>query len=219
MASNTSAATFSIVAAAAAVAAAKNTPQERSKRKRERSGEMMTTAEAKKEWLLTPADLKSLESKKVGRSNQYYKEDVEEKALRKHGSYQNIEKKKKEAEASGKVIGGMTIEQHRRILGDHVKSKISVEKYTVSARTHCVLTCLMEVFKELVVPNSDEVVPKEFTEETPVVVASVRRAGAETIFGKTKIMGGNRMQTWYGYKFDLIYYPPTQCLKIWWTMM
>ena len=60
-------------------------------------------------------------------------------------------------------IGGMTVEQHRRALGDAVKSKISVEKWAVEAKTHCAITDVdAAVFEALVVPNAAKVTPADF---------------------------------------------------------
>ena len=51
----------------------------------------------------------------------------------------------------------MTLEQHRRSLGDTVNSKISVEKWTIEARTHATTSMPIEAFRALVVPHAAKV--------------------------------------------------------------
>ena len=43
-------------------------------------------------------------------------------------------------------------------------------------------------------------------------------AAAGEIFGKTKITGGTRMGSWSANKMELVFFPPTGELRIWWTM-
>lgn len=116
-------------------------------------------------------------------------------------------------------IGGKTVEQHRRALGDLVKKKITVEKWTVAAHTCMEATTSAEVFSALVVPNAASVVPADFSASTPVVVASVLTSKAiGEIFGHTKIKGGTRLGSWTANKADIVFYPPTGQLRVWWTM-
>lgn len=129
-------------------------------------------------------------------------------------------KKRQPSSSKKKVrIEGKTIEQHRRVLGDAVKANIVVEKWCIGARTHAVVDCSLEVYKTLVVPHCDEVVPKQFDEDTPVVIGMLRSsAQAQEIFGVSKIRNGTRMGMWYGDKFDLVFLPSRRELRIWWTM-
>ena len=111
------------------------------------------------------------------------------------------------------------LEMHRRALGDAVKSKIIVEKWCIGASCHCVTHISLDVFRNLVVPNAAEITPATFGADAPVVVASVRgTASAGEIFGKTKITGGTRMGSWSANKMELVFFPPTGDLRIWWTM-
>lgn len=113
----------------------------------------------------------------------------------------------------------MTLEQHRRRMGDKVVSKISMEKYAIAARCHCKVEIDMDVFHKLVLPNADTVVPADITNNTPVVVALIRgKEAAGSIFEKTKIRGGNRFATCNAEKMQLVYYPKKGKMRVWWTM-
>ena len=60
----------------------------------------------------------------------------------------------------GSKIKGKTIEQHRRAMGDAVKAQISVEKWCIKAKNHCVIEDVdASVFEQLVVVNAENVVP------------------------------------------------------------
>lgn len=116
-------------------------------------------------------------------------------------------------------IHGKTLEQHRRGLGDCVKKAIVVQKYAIEAKTFVTTTTPLDVFEQLIVPNAATVTPPSFDASTPVVVASTTsRDAIGEMFGKSKIAGGNRMQTWRADKADVIYFPPSQELRVWWTM-
>lgn len=117
-------------------------------------------------------------------------------------------------------VGGKTVEQHRRALGDAVKARIDVEKWCVAARTHAVVPDVdRAVFEALVVPNAADVTPARFDDATPVVVASIRSTAAMgEIFGKSKVSGGTRLGSWAADRGDVLYFPPTKELRVWWTM-
>ena len=111
------------------------------------------------------------------------------------------------------------LEMHRRALGDAVKAKIHVEKWCIGASCHCSTRIALDVFRNLVVPNAADVTPAQFGMDTPVVVASIRgTSSAGEIFGKTKITGGTRMGSWSADKMELVFFPPTGELRVWWTM-
>jgi hypothetical protein len=116
-------------------------------------------------------------------------------------------------------IGGLTLEQHRRAIGDCVKHSIKVEKWCVDAKTHTEVDCTTEVFEALVVPNAHVVTPTPWSLATPVVVAQVAGGGPiSEIFGASKIKGSTRMGGWCADKCDIIFYPPLGKMRIWWTM-
>jgi hypothetical protein len=54
-------------------------------------------------------------------------------------------------------IEGKTLDQHRRALGNEVKSKIQVEKFCVEAKTSIQTKTSLAVFERIVVPNADSV--------------------------------------------------------------
>ena len=66
--------------------------------------------------------------------------------------------------------------------------------------------------------QAEAVVPATADAHTPVVVASVLHRGAVEIFGSTKLVGGTRLGSWTANKMELVYFPPTGELRIWWTM-
>ena len=116
-------------------------------------------------------------------------------------------------------VDGLTLEQHRRKMGDAVKSMLSMEKYCMKAECHTTIDIAMEVFKELVVPNSSRLTPETFTTTTPVVVALIKGPeAAGKIFGKTKIRGGNRYEQCEMEKCDIVFFPPSGEARIWWVM-
>ena len=84
---------------------------------------------------------------------------------------------KGKAAAKGGRVDGLTVEQHRRALGDKVKAQIRVlggsNNYGIAARCHAVLPCSLAVFRALVLPNATKVTPAEFGPETEVVLAQV----------------------------------------------
>ena len=130
----------------------------------------------------------------------------------------NIQQAKKKKATSTK-IEGQTVEQHRRALGDKVKSNIQVEKWAIEARTSMQTKTALEVFEKLIVPHASQVTPATFNKTTPVVVAQLKDSKSiGEVFGHSKIKGGTRMGSWTADKADIIYFPPTGELRAWWTM-
>ena len=122
---------------------------------------------------------------------------------------------------NNKKINGLTLEQHRRALGDKVKGSINVEKWCIEARTHCEMSGVdAEVFRQLVEPHAESVVPTEFDSGTPVVVASVLGQGnAAAVFGASKVKGCTAGRgSWMADKMELVYLPQSKELRVWWTM-
>ena len=74
-------------------------------------------------------------------------------------------------------IDGMTVEQHRRKLGDQVKSKLKVlggrDAWGIAASCHVVLSCSTQLFRALVLPCAAKVTPGHIGEDTEVVLAEV----------------------------------------------
>lgn len=129
-----------------------------------------------------------------------------------------VKKAKSGSKKAGK-IDGKTVEQHRRALGDLVKRNISVEKWCIGARTSIETNTSLAVFEALVVPNATSVTPSNFGPSTPVVVVAVQsREDLGEIFGHSKIKGGTRMGSWTADKADIIFFPPTGEMRVWWTM-
>ena len=120
-------------------------------------------------------------------------------------------------------IEGQTVEQHRRSMGDQVKSKIHVlggkQDWGIAARCHAVLPCSTAVFRALVVPSADKVTPVGFDSKTELVLAEVNSTQQiAEIFGSTKIKGGTRYGSWSARKMDLVFKPQEGELRAWWVM-
>jgi hypothetical protein len=128
---------------------------------------------------------------------------------------------KEKAPKKGKVekFGDLTLEQHKRALGDCVKKNITVEKWCIQASTSCETICLPEVFEKLVIPHATSMLPLEYSIHAPVIVVSIIGSeGIGEVFGSSKITGGTRMGSWKANKMDIIYVPETKVLRCWWTM-
>lgn len=118
-----------------------------------------------------------------------------------------------------RASSGRTIEQERRALGDAVKSRISFEKWAIAARTHAHVALLLDVFRELVVPNAARVLPAVFDRSTPVVVARISGSAAcGEVFGSSKIKGGSRLGSFAMNECEIVFQPALQRADIWWTM-
>mmetsp|Transcript_6854 Transcript_6854/g.9040 ORF Transcript_6854/g.9040 Transcript_6854/m.9040 type:complete len:276 (+) Transcript_6854:59-886(+) len=120
----------------------------------------------------------------------------------------------------GKICG-LTVEQHRRKLGDKIKSKIQVEKWAIEAKTHVTIDEVHhEVFRKVVLPHATEVIPSDgdpFTAKVVVVTIEGSNSIGE-VFGKTKIKGGTKLGSWSANMMDIIYFPDTREMRCWWTM-
>jgi len=130
---------------------------------------------------------------------------------------------KGKAAAKGARVDGLTVEQHRRALGDKVKAQITVlggrDNYGIAARCHALLPCSMAVFRALVLPNATKVVPAEFGPETEVVLAQLTSTQQiAAIFGSTKIKGGTRYGSWSATSMDIVFLPGEGVARAWWVM-
>ena len=136
----------------------------------------------------------------------------------------NVDPKTKKKGQGGK-IDGATVEQHRRYMGDQVKSKLRVlggkGNYGIAASCHVSMSCSVALFRALVVPNADKVTPAEFDGSTPVVLAQIDSSDQiGKIFGVSKIRDGTRLGSWSASKMDLVFLPKEASgqLRAWWTM-
>ena len=156
------------------------------------------------------------------------KEDEEEeprpKKTKKGNNNKKLDPKTKKKNQGGK-IDGATLEQHRRYMGDQVKSKLRVlggkGNYGIAASCHVSMSCSVALFRTLVTPNATKVTPAEFDGSTPVVLAqidSTEQIGK--IFGVSKIRDGTRLGSWSASKMDLVFLPKEASgqLRAWWTM-
>ena len=100
-----------------------------------------------------------------------------------------------------------------------MKENINVEKWAIEAKTHVETKISMDVFKAVILPHVDGVIPQSFNEETPVIVASCSsQQTMEEVFGVTKVKGGTRLGSTSAKKGEIIYFPQTQVLRVWWKM-
>merc|ERR1719381_209737 len=134
-------------------------------------------------------------------------------------------KSKMKKQSQGGKIDGATVEQHRRYMGDQVKSKLRVlggtGNYGIAASCHVSMSCSVALFRTLVVPNAAKVTPADFDSSSPVVLAqidSTEQIGK--IFGVSKIRDGTRLGSWSASKMDLLFLPGEASgqLRAWWTM-
>jgi len=139
---------------------------------------------------------------------------LSQKSKRKGNSTKQVDSKAKKNK-----VGGLTLEQHRRKMGDAVKSRLSMEKYCMKADCHATVDIPIEVFKQLVVPHASTLTPETFTISTPVVVALIKgREAAGEVFGKSKIRGGNKYEQCEMEKCDIVFFPAAGKARLWWIM-
>ena len=155
--------------------------------------------------------------------------------MRKDGQNNQVAKAGKKA---GGKIGGLTLTQHKRMLGDKVKSQLEVAggsgNWHVKARCHVTTHMTRQAFQAVIVPHVDQVIPTQVDEDTEVghgvdvvtIVLFVKVVLAEVnsfeqaaaIFGSTKLKTGTRMGSWGADKMDIVFKPRQEELRIWWTM-
>jgi hypothetical protein len=126
-------------------------------------------------------------------------------------------RKPRKPKAAGEKVP--THEQQRRRLGDAVKGHITFVKWGIQAHTHAEVELDAATFRANLVPHASRVTPADWTEASPVVVARIEgRAALGEAFGKSKIVGGNRYQTWSAEKCDVVFRPADKAAALWWTM-
>lgn len=77
----------------------------------------------------------------------------------------------------------------------------------------------LELFRTLIVPQAESILPADFDESSPVVVAHIDGSHElGEVFGKTKIKGGNRYSTYTADKMDVVFIPGKKSARLWWTM-
>ena len=152
-------------------------------------------------------------------------EEEEEEPRKKKPKVKNNKSNSKSKKNQGDKIDGVTVEQHRRSMGDQVKSKLRVlggkGNYGIAANCHVSMSCSVALFRTLVAPNATRIIPAEFDSSTPVVLAQVdstQQIGK--IFGVSKIRDGTRLGSWSASKMDLVFLPKEASgqLRAWWTM-
>ena len=155
-------------------------------------------------------------------------EEEDEEPRKKKAKVGNNNKKsepKTKKKSQGGKIDGATVEQHRRYMGDQVKSKLRVlggkGNYGIAASCHVSMSCSVALFRALVVPNAAQVTPADFDSSSPVVLAqidSTEQIGK--IFGVSKIRNGTPLGSWSASKMDLVFLPKEASgqLRAWWTM-
>lgn len=144
--------------------------------------------------------------------------EEEEARLEREGPASPPKKKRKPSKKSNHV-DGFTVEQWRRQLGNGAKKTISFQKWGIHAQTHFTNPFTSEAFRALIVPHADEYYPKDFTANTPVIMASTfSNSKAGDIMGSSKLSGGSRYGSWSATKVDYIYVAAKKELRVWFTM-
>lgn len=115
---------------------------------------------------------------------------------------------------------GKTLEEHRRSFAQCIQTKMTVEKFHVAPKCHLILDCSLALFRALIAPDATNLVPEEFDENTPAVLATVNGTHKiGNLFGHTKIKKGTRYSgDWHAQKCDIIFIPDCHELRVWWTM-
>ena len=99
-----------------------------------------------------------------------------------------------------------TLEQERRRIGDAVKANIHFLKWTIDASTHATLDMSFDVFKANIIPHAKSVVPVDLSTVPEVAVARISGIhSCGEAFGKSKIVGGSRVQQWTADECDVIW--------------
>eukprot|EP00092_Neocalanus_flemingeri_P108632 GFUD01139514.1.p1 GENE.GFUD01139514.1~~GFUD01139514.1.p1 ORF type:complete len:209 (+),score=76.86 GFUD01139514.1:52-627(+) len=132
--------------------------------------------------------------------------------------------------AEGK-IDGLSLTQHRRMLGDQVRDQIEIAggqgNWHIKAKCHVHTQMSMEAFQAVVAPAAACLTPSQFDRNTEVVLAEVRNIDqAATILGSAnKLRKGTRFvhkdgssSSWEVSTMDIVFMPKKKELRIWWTM-
>ena len=99
-----------------------------------------------------------------------------------------------------------TLEQERRRIGDAVKANIHFLKWAIDASTHATLDMSFDVFKANIIPHAKSVVPVDLSTVPEVAVARISGIhSCGEAFGKSKIVGGSRVQQWTADECDVIW--------------
>ena len=83
----------------------------------------------------------------------------------------------KACKKAGGKIAGLTLTQHKRMLGDQVKSQLEVAggsgNWHVKARCHVTTRMSSQAFLAVIVPHVDQVTPAQVDDDTEVVLEMV----------------------------------------------
>eukprot|EP00092_Neocalanus_flemingeri_P040444 GFUD01044045.1.p1 GENE.GFUD01044045.1~~GFUD01044045.1.p1 ORF type:complete len:226 (+),score=93.06 GFUD01044045.1:52-678(+) len=147
---------------------------------------------------------------------------------------ENNEAKKGKPAAKKKAEGkidGLSLTQHRRMLGDQVRDQIEIAggqgNWHIKAKCHVHTQMSMEAFQAVVAPAAACLTPSQFDRNTEVVLAEVRNMDqAATILGSAnKLRKGTRFvhkdgssSSWEVSTMDIVFMPKKKELRIWWTM-
>eukprot|EP00092_Neocalanus_flemingeri_P095850 GFUD01121963.1.p1 GENE.GFUD01121963.1~~GFUD01121963.1.p1 ORF type:complete len:231 (-),score=88.30 GFUD01121963.1:149-790(-) len=163
---------------------------------------------------------------------------------------ENNEAKKGKPAAKKKAEGkidGLSLTQHRRMLGDQVRDQIEIAggqgNWHIKAKCHVHTQMSMEAFQAVVAPGAACLTPSQFDRNTEVVLlllqkvvaifltkvvlAEVRNMDqAATILGSAnKLRKGTRFvhkdgssSSWEVSTMDIVFMPKKKELRIWWTM-
>ena len=105
------------------------------------------------------------------------REEEEGELRKKKAKVGNNNKKSDPKSKKDGKIDGATVEQHRRYMGDQVKSKLRVlggkGNYGIAASCHVSMSCSVALFRTLIVPNAVKVTPANFDGSSPVVLAQI----------------------------------------------
>ena len=107
--------------------------------------------------------------------------------------------------------------------GNKIRSKITKGYarggYSIKADCHFSMPCPIETFREFVEKCTVESIPKEYSEETPIVLVRFTDSTAiSDVFGEGKITKSTTVTQWIADKMDIIFQPIKQEISFWWIM-
>jgi len=105
----------------------------------------------------------------------------------------------------------------KKEFGDRIKKSLALEKYG-SQRTRINMEMDVAFFRAFFNRSGILIVPPDFDERTPVVVAELNHNQAGEVFGVSKVKGGNRMVTTYLLSMCVVLYPAQKRASAWLTV-
>ncbi|KAJ7890273.1 hypothetical protein B0H13DRAFT_1626407, partial [Mycena leptocephala] len=105
---------------------------------------------------------------------------------------------------------------NKKDFGDRIKEALRLEKYDVQ-RMRINLTMDVAFFRSFFGGHAS-IIPADFSQDSPVVVAELNNSQAGEVFGVSKIKNGNRMTTIHLQSMMVVFYPSKGKASVWLTV-